>query len=65
MTFNPITFLYDFFFTLADMVQWLISFLFTEIKIGSISFTPVLALGGGVIITLLIAKLVKEFIPLA
>ena len=64
MTFNPITYLYDFFFTLADMVSFLASFLFTQITIGTWTFTPIIALGGGMIITLLIAKLIKEFVPL-
>lgn len=63
--FNPLTFLFDFFYRLVDLVEWLYSFLFTEIQIGSIKFTPIFAIGGGVIITIIIAKLVKEFVPLA
>lgn len=64
MTFNPITFLYDFFFTLADMVSFISAFLFTPVTIGKFTFTPIIALGGGMIVTLLIAKLIKEFVPL-
>lgn len=64
MTFNPLTFLYDFFFTLADLVSYLYAFLFSEIKIGNWSFVPIYAVGAGTIITLIIAKLIKEFVPL-
>lgn len=63
--FNPVTFLYDFFFLLVDLVSWLYSFLFTEINLKIVKFTPIYAIGGGVIITLLIAKLIKEFVPIA
>ena len=67
LDFNPITFLYDFFFYLINLVNTLWGFLWNDVTIGSLTFKPLYVIGatGGVtIIVLLIMKLIKEFIPL-
>lgn len=68
LDFNPITFLYDFYFKLVNFITTLWGFLNTEIKLGELTFTPlgiIGALGGTTIVILLIMKLIKEYIPLA
>lgn len=64
-SFNPINFLLDFIETLGQTANLLWDWLFEPITIGSWTFTPILAIGGGILITLLIAKLIKDFIPVA
>lgn len=68
INFNPLTFLYDFFFNLCNFVLNLWNFLTTDIKLGNITFTPlgvIGAMGGTTIIVLIVMKLIKEYIPLA
>lgn len=62
--FNIFLFLYDFFFTLKDFANFLYGFIFMEVTIGTYTFQPVVVLGGGIIVTFIILKLVKDFIPL-
>lgn len=60
--FNIIIFLWDFFDVLGNFATLLYNFLFSPITIGTFTFTPILAIGGGVIITLITIKLIKEFV---
>lgn len=62
-TFNPFNILLDFFNVLADFSNLVYTFLFREITIGTWSFQPFFVLGTGVIITLIIARIVKLVIP--
>lgn len=64
MIVNPFTFLYNFFFILRDCAVLLYHFLFEEQKIGNWSFIPVFVLGGATFIIILVAKLIKDFVPL-
>lgn len=61
---NIFTFLLDFFNVLSSLAVNIWNFINTTIHIGDYSFKPVLVLGGGVFATLLILKLVKDFVPL-
>lgn len=63
MTVNPFTFLYNIFQLLLKMANLLYEFLFKEITIGSFTFTPLFAIGGGVMITLIITRLIKQYVP--
>lgn len=66
--FNPLTFLYDFFFYLVNFVNTIWGFLWNDISIGNLTFKPLYVIGatGGVtILVLWIMKLIKEYIPLA
>ena len=68
LDFNPLTFLYDFFFYLVNFVNTIWGFLWNDVTIGTLIFKPLYVIGatGGVtILVLWIMKLVKEFIPLA
>lgn len=68
INFNPITFLYDFFYYLVNFVSKLWDFLYSDVTLGSWTFKPLALIGasGGVtIIVLLIAKFIKEYVPLA
>lgn len=65
--FNPLTFLYDFFYYIANFVNGLWDFLWNDITIGNLTFKPLMVIGatGGVtIVVLIIMKLIKEFVPL-
>ena len=62
--FNPLLFLLDFFNILADFARVLWDFLFNEQTIGTWTFRPVFVLGASTIIVLIIARLVKQFVPL-
>lgn len=61
---NPFSFLYNIFQLLSNMATILYDFLFQEITIGTFTFIPLFAIGGGVMITLIIARLIKQFVPL-
>lgn len=61
---NPITFLYDFIYELMKMSQNVWNWLFNEITIGVWTFRPILLVGGSMLLILIGAKLVKEFVPL-
>lgn len=66
VNFNPITFLYDFFFYLLNFVSMIWGFLWNDVKIGTLTFKPLAVIGatGGVtILVLWIMKLIKEYIP--
>lgn len=62
---NPFTFLYNVFDLLVNMATILYNFLFQEIEIGTIKVIPLFAIGGVIMITLIIARLIKQFVPLA
>lgn len=64
MNVNIFSFLLDFITTLGNTAQLLWEWLFDEVTIGVYTFRPILAVGGGLLITFLVLKLVKEFIPL-
>lgn len=61
---NPITFLYDFIYELMKMAQNVWNWLFNEITIGVWTFRPILIIGGSMLLVLIGAKLIKEFVPL-
>lgn len=61
---NPITFLYDFIYELMKMAQNVWNWLFDEIQIGMWRFRPILIIGGSMLLILIGAKLIKEFVPL-
>lgn len=65
---NPIMLLLDFFNVLKDCAVILYNFLFEEYTIIGITFRPfaIIGIGGGVgLVAFIIAKLVKDFIPVA
>lgn len=62
---NPITLLLDIWDLLVDLTGFLYNFLFDEITLGSLTFRPIEVLGTLTVITLIIMKLVKDFIPVA
>lgn len=62
--FNPLLFLLDFFNILADFARILWVFLFDEVTLGTWTFRPVFVLGASTIIVLIIARLIKQFVPL-
>lgn len=64
MVVNPFKFLYNIFNLLVSMATILYDFLFREITIGTFTFIPLFAIGGSVMITLIIARLIKQFVPL-
>ena len=70
---NVIDIFFKLFELLASYANIMYNWLFTPVNLGikidiigidwSINFTPFFAIGGGVIITLLVARLIKLFIP--
>lgn len=64
MVVNPFNFLYNIFQLLVEMANILYNFLFQEITIGTVRFIPLFVIGGGVMITLIIMRLIKQFVPL-
>lgn len=64
---NPLTFLYDFFYYLANLANGLWSFLWNDVTIGNFTFKPIAAIGatvGVTVVTIIIVKLIKEIVPL-
>lgn len=64
-SFNPLLLLYEFFGVLSDLARLLWGFLFDEITIGTWSFRPIYVLGTALIVVLIAARIVKQFVPLA
>lgn len=62
---NPITFLLDFVYELMKMAQNIWNWLFDEVKIGIWTFRPILIIGGSMLLILLGARLIKQFVPMA
>lgn len=62
-SFNPFDILLNFFNVLSSFATIIYNFLFQEITIGSWTFQPFFVLGTGVIVTLIIARIVKLVIP--
>lgn len=62
---NPITFLLDFVYELMKMAQNVWNWLFDETTIGIWKFRPILIIGGSMLIILIVARLIKQFVPLA
>lgn len=61
---NPITFLLDFVYELMKMAQNIWDWLFNEVTIGIWTFRPILIVGGSMLLVLLVARLIKQFVPL-
>lgn len=61
---NPITFLLDFFYELMKMAQSLWNWLFNPVSIGTWTFRPILIIGGSMLLILLGARLIKQFVPM-
>ena len=64
MDIDIFNFLLEFITTLGETATLLWNWLFSEVTIGTYTFRPILAVGGGILITFIILKLIKEFIPL-
>lgn len=62
-TFNPFSILINFFDVLSKFANLIYAFLFREITIGEWSFQPFFVLGTGIIVTLIIARIIKLVIP--
>jgi len=60
---NPINILFWLFDMLLSLTTNLYNFLFTETTLLGLTFTPFYAIGGGVIITLLVAYIIKLVTP--
>lgn len=64
MIINPITFLLDFVYELMKMAQNVWDWLFNEVTIGIWKFRPILLVGGSLLLVLIVARLIKQFVPL-
>ena len=64
-TFNLFPLLFDLFYKLVELMKVLENFLFTEIVIGAWTISLWQVVGGGSIVLLITAYIVKEVVPLA
>lgn len=62
---GPLMLLYEFWGILVDGTTLLYNFLFQDITVIGITFKPFYVIGTAGLITLIIAKVIKEFVPVA
>lgn len=64
LDFNVFTFMFDLIFKLSSLYTVMYNFLFKIINVGQYSFSMWSLLGGGVITSLLVMKIIKKVVPL-
>ena len=62
---NVGTFIFEIFQKLLSAGSVIYSFLFSTVTVGDITFSPFAVLGGATLVTLIVLKFIKDFVPLA
>jgi len=62
LVFNPFSFFYNMIFNLADLFEVLNGFMFSEYVVGDWTVSVWSLIGGGGLVVLIIAKLIKKLV---